>query len=142
MHSEQTTQASAQSNLLYLPRLPVYDSLRTCFCLGDVSSLVVAFLMLSVSSFSALSRSTGRVGRWSSKRGLVVFCQHNNALHALVLSQLTLLRQTGTSMTEQSRAEAAASRSWQCEAGGALNALLGFGCSAWPGLPRLELVVR
>lgn len=46
------------------------DSLRTCFCLGDVSSTLVAFLMFSVNSFSAFSRSTGRVGRWSSKRGL------------------------------------------------------------------------
>lgn len=36
--------------------------LRTCFCLGAVSSALVAFFMLTISSCSALSLSTGRVG--------------------------------------------------------------------------------
>lgn len=36
--------------------------LRTCFCFGAVSSGLVAFLMFSSSSASALSLSTGRVG--------------------------------------------------------------------------------
>jgi hypothetical protein len=36
--------------------------LRTCFCFGALSSALVAFLMLTASSCSALSLSTGRVG--------------------------------------------------------------------------------
>lgn len=38
------------------------NALRTCFCLGAVSSGFVAFLMLTTSSASALSLSTGLVG--------------------------------------------------------------------------------
>lgn len=57
--------------------LSVHHSLLTCFCLGAVSSGLVAFLMLSLSSFSAFSLSTGRVGRCidSSNRGLYRMCQ-------------------------------------------------------------------
>ena len=40
--------------------------LRTCFCLGADSSVLVAFLMLMTSSWSAFSLSTGRVGRCTS----------------------------------------------------------------------------
>ena len=46
------------------------NSLLTCFCFGAVSSFEVAFLMFRDSSFSALSLSTGLVGRWSSNLGL------------------------------------------------------------------------
>ena len=37
-------------------------ALLTCFCFGAVSSGLVAFLMWTTSSPSALSLSTGRVG--------------------------------------------------------------------------------
>lgn len=48
-----------------------HNALRTCFCLGAVSSEFVAFLMWIVNSCSALSLSTGLVGRWTSSPSML-----------------------------------------------------------------------